>query len=113
MPREKESAENIWEGSWLPDRLWKDSIGVQEPARLLWITHTTLPKALLPHCRVLPNSLHALQSDGSMALPCALQPGISGSGVLALPLLFQTASDQDWKRHSQADFSMCSLHLWL
>lgn len=82
MPREKGSAENLWEGSWLPDRLWKDLIGVQEPARLLWITHTTLPKALLPDCRVLPNSPQALQSDGSMALLCALQPGVGSSPCL-------------------------------
>ena len=32
VPRERGSAENLWEGSWLPDRLWRDLIGVQEAA---------------------------------------------------------------------------------
>lgn len=111
VPRERSSAEKIWESSWLPDRLWRDLIGVQEAA---WpLGEHTQPSQR--HCSPTRECfLTAIMPCSQMAAwhcPALWSQGPPGVGILSLPLLFQTSRDQDWKRHFQAVFSVCSLHL--
>lgn len=100
VPRERSSAKKLWQG------FQRGSGGAcRESERFSGHTPPSqrhrFQTAVVPCSQTAAWHCHALWSQGP--------PGV---GPLSLTPLFQKSTGQGWKRHIQAVFSMCSLHLW-